>query len=429
MTDTSPSCRSPSYALRAHDKLRVRFGEEVTGITSMTSETETPQPAPMSTREKVLTPVHFFLRGLAISLPTILTVVILLWILRGVNTYIIYPSTSAVKWVLAEYLDESVPTDVLVRLPSRPDLEECGRNYLATEKLRLEWVTELEKAKSAPVDSERLTVLPKRDDPLWEQAAVDWLESREKQLYVPMGDRAVPYDHYRVVARELPNNEMPQSSTGLYMEYAAEQYFGWSFQLSAVAVVGVIFLLYFIGRLVTARLGHWIVTKVETGILGKLPVIRNVYGSVKQVTDFLFSESQVEYRRVVAIEYPRQGIWSLGLVTGDSMLDIATAVGEPCVTVLIPSSPMPVTGYTMSIPRSQLLDLNISVDQAMQFCVSCGVLVPPEQKVTPQLLREHLAKRFDDEFDGGPDQPQRPAIPHTDTTGDSPTPDSSNRGE
>ncbi len=399
----------------------------------MTPEKDSPPLKPMTTREKVLTPVHFFLRGLAISLPTILTVVILIWILRGINTYLISPSTSAVKWVLAQAYDESIPTKSLVPLPYRPELEGCGRNYMATPELHREWVTVITKAAAKVIDAAaenklqaendssgrvRATALPPRTSPLWEQDATQWLKRRSQGLYVPMGDRAVPYDDYLVVARELHPNDMPQSATRLYMEYASKQYFGSFFHLSAVAVILVIITLYFLGRLVTARLGAWIVNTVETRILGRLPVIRNVYGSVKQVTDFLFSESQVEYRRVVAIEYPRRGIWSLGLVTGDSMLDIATAVGEPCVTVLIPSSPMPVTGYTMSIPRSQLLDLNITVDQAMQFCVSCGVLVPPEQKVTPQLLKEHLAKRFDQEFDDqtqSPDARSRPMIQHAET--------------
>ena len=67
---------------------------------------------------------------------------------------------------------------------------------------------------------------------------------------------------------------------------------------------------------------------VETRLLGRLPVIRNVYGSAKQVTDFLFSENQVEYRRVVAVEYPRRGVWSLGFVTGEGMLEVTTAAGE-----------------------------------------------------------------------------------------------------
>jgi uncharacterized membrane protein len=129
-------------------------------------------------------------------------------------------------------------------------------------------------------------------------------------------------------------------------------------------------------------------------VLGRLPVISTVYSAVKQVTDFLFSERQIEYNRVVAIEYPRRGIWSLGFVTSDSMLEISTAAGEPLVSILIPTSPMPVTGYTMSVPRRDVMDLNITIDQAFQFCVSCGVLVPPHQQVTPELLQQELAKRL-----------------------------------
>ena len=142
------------------------------------------------------------------------------------------------------------------------------------------------------------------------------------------------------------------------------------------------------------RLGAWLIHRFETVVLGRLPIISNVYSSVKQVTDFLFSERQIAYNRVVAIEYPRRGIWSLGFVTGDSLLEMTAAAGTPLVSVLVPTSPMPVTGYTMSIPRSEVLDLNMTIDQAFQFCVSCGVLVPPQQVVTPEFLQQELAKRL-----------------------------------
>ena len=64
------------------------------------------------------------------------------------------------------------------------------------------------------------------------------------------------------------------------------------------------------------------------------------------------------------------------------------------MAILVPTSPMPVTGYTMSVPKSEIVDLNITVDQAFQFCLSCGVLVPPQQRVTDELLREELGKRL-----------------------------------
>ena len=80
-----------------------------------------------------------------------------------------------------------------------------------------------------------------------------------------------------------------------------------------------------------------------------------------------------------AVEYPRRGLWSIGFVTGESMLDITAAANEPVLSVLIPTSPMPVTGFTITVRKSEAVDLNITIDQAIQFVVSCGVVIPPQQ--------------------------------------------------
>lgn len=378
-----------------------------------------------STKSGKRTPTQFFLRGLAISLPAILTIIIIIWIASGVHTYLIHPTTSAVKWTLAQFVDRSVSIrnesgeSQLVRLRSGPELDFCGKEYLVTSQLKREFQTWRETGKPATDSAEDAgarvadatanqttdatvrgdnTRTRNTDATANQIAEVNWLEDRINQVYVPFGNEAVPYADFVSLRRETHPKDMPTSATGLYMELAAERYFSSAFVLSSFAVVLVIVALYFLGRFVSVRVGGWFVHQFENNLLGRLPVIRNVYGSTKQVTDFLFTESQVEYRRVVAIEYPRRGIWSLGLVTGESMLDITAAVGEPCLSVLVPSSPMPVTGYTMSVPRSQVLDLNITVDQAFQFCISCGVLVPPNQKVTPQLLQERLQRRLAEEL-------------------------------
>ncbi|MFG0333879.1 MAG: DUF502 domain-containing protein [Maioricimonas sp. JB049] len=367
-------------------------------------------------KKRDLTVTQVFLRGLAISLPTILTIVILIWILRGAKEYIVDPATWTVKYVLALSLNDSVQTrgesPRLTRLQYGPELEFCGDNYLVTQPLQRDYQDFLRQERRIRRSADAI------DDPVdavrsLEQRRADWLMahavSDQGGVYVPFGPEAVPYRHFVVVARLSRPGSMPSSATGLYMEYAADRYFGSVFHLSAVAVILIIVALYFLGRFVNVRIGGWLVGKFESELLGRLPVVRNVYGSVKQVTDFLFSENQVEYRRVVAIEYPRRGIWSIGLVTGESMLDVATAVGEPCVSILIPSSPMPMTGYTMNVPRSEVLDLNLTVDQAMQFCISCGVLVPPHERVTPQLLQEHLARKLAEGFRG--DATQRSSTP------------------
>ena len=137
-------------------------------------------------------------------------------------------------------------------------------------------------------------------------------------------------------------------------------------------------ILYFLGKFMAAGVGHFFVGLGEA-LIRRLPLISNVYSSVKQVTDFVFSEREMEFNRVVAVEYPRKGIWSIGFVTGESMLDIAAAANEPVLSVLMPTSPMPATGFTITVRKSEAVDLNITVDQAIQFIVSCGVVIPPQQ--------------------------------------------------
>lgn len=314
---------------------------------------------------------HFFLRGLAISLPPILTLVIVIWVAGIVNNYIITPTTTTVRYCIAYFTDDSQPRDNFVQLESLPPLEYCRNDYLVSR----DYARELE-----AMNQQALSKIPRNlfTDKAW----------------VPFGDRAVPYQDYREVAKRIRASDMPTTAMGLYMELATTRWFKSLFNLSAVAVVLTIVALYFLGRFVTARIGAWMVYKFEQGVLAKLPVVSNVYSSVKQVTDFFFSERTVDYSRVVAVEYPRRGIWSLGFVTGDSMLEMTVTAGEPLVAILVPTSPMPVTGYTMSVPKSEIVDLNITVDQAFQFCLSCGVLVPPQQKVTDELLREELGKRL-----------------------------------
>lgn len=369
------------------------------------SETDTPRRR-QSSRQ-------VFARGLAISLPAILTIVILLWLIGGISDYIIQPTTASVKYVMSQFVDRSVDVSSsrLAKLTNGPPLRYCGENYLVTVRLREQFEEQERRQRQrlsdteGAVDSTPSVVLALDGYFALQDQMAKWLEDQAIDnfdpsaevpfdVYVPLASRAVPYADYVVIARDTPAAEMPTSATKLYMEYAVRRYVGSTFSLSVLALSLVVVIIYFLGRFVSVRLGSWLVSQIENRLLARLPVIRNVYGSAKQVTDFLFSENQVEYRRVVALEYPRRGIWSLALVTGEGMLDITSAIGEPCVSILVPSSPMPVTGYTMCVPRSAILDLDITVDQAFQFCISCGVLVPGHQRVTPEVLQRELARRL-----------------------------------
>ena len=346
-----------------------------------------PADAPNSKTRKKKSPVtQAFLKGLAISLPPILTVVIVIWIGQGIYNYLIKPTSLGVQWTIAHGIERSRPIDDgLVEWEKLPPLRFCGQNYLITSDFR-----QLLEQQLASPDADASVKAAAR-------IPVSWVD--ENEAYVPFRDGAVPYNDYKYVAykvvmRDVRSADPPTPVIGVYMEFVTSRHFPGQFWLSAGAVSILIVLIYFLGRIVPARLGAWAVHKVETLFLGKVPIISNIYSSVKQVTDFFFTERTLEYNRVVAVEYPRRGLWSLGFVTSDSLLEITAAAGEPLVSVLMPTSPMPMTGFTINVPRSEVLDLNITVDQAFQYCLSCGVLVPPQQKVTPELLQQELTKRL-----------------------------------
>ncbi|MCG6157491.1 DUF502 domain-containing protein [Rubinisphaera margarita] len=323
-----------------------------------------------------LTAGKVFLRGLAIILPSVLTLVILLWLVSLLYTYIIKPTNTLVMFAAAQVLDYSHPLDGLVNLPTGPVLPYSGRDYRvkpAVQDLYLERLRRIRAEEGRIVSEEDRQAALNLDD-----------------VYVPVGQAAFRYGDYLIVAQDTPLGQMPRSRTGFNMELIAAKHFPGLFPLSMIAVCLLLLLIYLLGRIVTVRLGGWFVHKFESLFISSLPVVRHVYGSVKQVTDFLFSENQIEVRKVVAFEYPRKGIWSLGFVTGESLLDVSTKAGEPCISILVPTSPMPMTGYTMSVPKSETVDLDLTVDQAFQYIVSCGVLVPPHQRFTPERFKIRL---------------------------------------
>lgn len=152
----------------------------------------------------------------------------------------------------------------------------------------------------------------------------------------------------------------------------------WALYLDWIGILVAVLAVYFAGRLLGGFLGRRVQRAVEH-IITSVPIFKQVYPYVKQVVDFLFSDDKpIQFNRVVVVEYPRKGIWSVGLVTGSTMKSIEDSSGE-AVTIFIPSSPTPFTGYTITVPRSEIRELPISIDEALRFTISGGVLVPPHE--------------------------------------------------
>ncbi len=262
------------------------------------------------------------IRGLGVVLPPLLTIVIFLWIGGTVENYVLDPVTG-----LAQRILQFVVADIRVE--------------------------------GAIPQSERGKENPSIDGIVYQR-----LESGE---YVP---RAI-YD----LVKYYPSQEgPPRTASQVYRTYIRLLYLRPYVVVPAFILVFTL-LLYLLGKFMAAGIGRFFVSLIEGGI-DRVPVVRNVYSAVKQVSGFLLNERRMQVSRVVAVEYPRKGIWQLGFVTGEGLSDIEAMVGEQCLSVLICTSPMPMTGFTVIVRRSECLDLNLTLDQAIQFIVSCGVVIP-----------------------------------------------------
>jgi uncharacterized membrane protein len=159
-------------------------------------------------------------------------------------------------------------------------------------------------------------------------------------------------------------------------------------------LAGFILLMYLLGKFLAAGVGRILWNSMEA-IITQVPIIRTVYTSVKQVTDFFVGESDIEFKRVVAVEYPRRGVWSVGFVTGESLMTIRGAADhEPVVSVLMPTSPVPGTGFTITVRKSETIDIDIPIEQALQFVVSCGVVIPDGE------LQQHIHAQIEEATGG-----------------------------
>jgi uncharacterized membrane protein len=150
--------------------------------------------------------------------------------------------------------------------------------------------------------------------------------------------------------------------------------------LDFIGLIVAIIAVYVAGRLLGGFFGRQIYRRLENFITA-LPVFKQVYPYVKQVVDFLFSDERpLKFNRVVVVQYPRKGVWSVGFLTGNTMKSIAGQSGDS-VTIFIPSSPTPFTGYTITVPREEAIELPITVEEAIRFAVTGGVLIPKHQMI------------------------------------------------
>ncbi len=118
------------------------------------------------------------------------------------------------------------------------------------------------------------------------------------------------------------------------------------------------------------------------GLLARVPVVKSIYYSVKQVSDTLFSDSGQAFRKALLVQYPRQGSWTIAFLTGQPGGGVEKHLTGDYVSVYVPTTPNPTSGFFLMMPTSDVIELDMSVDDALKYIISMGVVVPTE-KLSP----------------------------------------------
>jgi len=112
------------------------------------------------------------------------------------------------------------------------------------------------------------------------------------------------------------------------------------------------------------------------GLLGRIPIVRSIYGGVKQISDTLFSPDGKAFRRAVLVRYPHAGTWTVALVTGSPEHEVTDHLGFDQISVFVPTTPNITAGFFLIVPRTDTIELQMSVDQALKYVISMGVAEP-----------------------------------------------------
>ncbi len=261
------------------------------------------------------------IRGLGVLAPPLLTVVILLWVVNTTRMYLLEPVNigvrEAIVWCLSGEIREGLPIS-----------DETKR--IAT-----------------------LNGIP----------------------YQELSDgHFVPLSVYERVQNNADSEPIPRTAKGIYERYVEVTYLQPHYAIPCFLAIFIL-LVYILGKFMAAGIGGFLGDRFDLAIQ-RLPLVRSVYKAVKQVCDFFFSEKQIQFKRVVAVEFPRPGMWSIAFVTSDGLSDIRAAANDAVLGVFIPSSPMPVSGYSLTVLKREAIDLNITIEEAIQYLVSCGLVMP-----------------------------------------------------
>lgn len=163
----------------------------------------------------------------------------------------------------------------------------------------------------------------------------------------------------------LPQDYQPDNLLGIH--------------IPGLGVVLAIVLVLATGMIVANFLGKRIVAAWES-LLARIPLVRTLYAGVKQIMEAVLATDAKSFSKVLLIEYPRKGLWGLAFMTSDSLGEVQAKAGEDLISVFVPTTPNPTSGFVIMVPHNDVIELDMSVENGLKMIISMGVVVPPWQK-------------------------------------------------
>lgn len=176
-------------------------------------------------------------------------------------------------------------------------------------------------------------------------------------------------------------NIMDGSLKLLPSAYQPDALFG--FHVPGLGILFTLVILFVTGMFVANFLGRKFVSLWDK-FVGRIPLVRSIYTGVQQILATVFSPQGKAFRKVLLVEYPRKGMWSIAFQTSEVGEEISRKTAREMVTIFIPTTPNPTSGFLMMVPKDEIQELNMSVDQALRMVISLGV-VQPETPTEPNL--------------------------------------------
>lgn len=146
-------------------------------------------------------------------------------------------------------------------------------------------------------------------------------------------------------------------------------------QIPGIGLIISIITITFIGAITPGFIGRTLL-KAGERILNKMPVVRSIYGAIKQIMETVMSTNSDSFREVVLVEYPRKGIWVIGFVTGETKGEVQSLTKDKVINIFVPTTPNPTSGFLLFIPQKDLVYMDMKVEDAVKMVISGGIVTP-----------------------------------------------------